>query len=65
MKGILELEQIRDKHKRRTLPLSFLALIGFEFSLGSDSPPSLMALTLYSYSLPGCTFSSLNWGVCN
>lgn len=30
-----------------------LALIGLEISDGSDSPPALMAVTLYSYSFNG------------
>ena len=48
----------------RTTPLSFLALMGKDPSLGSDSPPAFSAVTLYSYSFIAVTRVSVNSGVC-
>ena len=47
------------------VPLSGLALMGFEQSLGSDSPPSFSAVTRYSYSFSACTLLSVYSGSCN
>lgn len=73
--GAAEIEQlkfvIKNKHcvylfveRFLMIPLRGLALIVLEGSDGSDSPPSLMAVTLYSYSCMAFTLSSLNSGVC-
>ena len=44
------------------LPLAGLAVIGLDGILGPDGPASLMAVTLYSYSLLAVTFVSSNSG---